>query len=105
MSVTHNDNITVVRKVIDSIVFLPLEAEGWENTKHTGVGQNNGNITDAVHVSSLILCWTTICLQYSHSPSWNGLIQVLNMEFYIILLEEHLQVTLEMLAFGICFSL
>jgi hypothetical protein len=44
----------------------------------TGVGQNYGNATDTVHISLLIWCWTTVCFQYSRSPSWNGLVQVLN---------------------------
>jgi hypothetical protein len=42
----------------------------------TGVGQNNGNTADTVHISLLICCWTTFWLQYSRSPSWNGLVQV-----------------------------
>jgi hypothetical protein len=43
---------------------------------YIGVEQNNGNITDTVHISLLILCWTTgKSLQYSCSPSWNGLVQ------------------------------
>jgi hypothetical protein len=48
-----------------------------------------------------------LCLQYSHSPSWNGLVQVLNSlaEFYTILREEHLQIALEMVEAGICSSL
>jgi hypothetical protein len=33
----------------------------------TGVEQYNGNITDIVHISLLIQCWTTFCLQYSRS--------------------------------------
>jgi hypothetical protein len=44
---------------------------------HTGIGQNNGNTTDTVHISLLIWCWTTFCLQHSHNP-WNGLVRVLN---------------------------
>jgi hypothetical protein len=43
----------------------------------TGVGQNNGNTTGTIHISLLILCRTTFCLQYSHSPFLNGLVQVL----------------------------
>jgi hypothetical protein len=59
-----------------------------------------------VHISLLIWCWTSICLEYCCSPSWNGLVQVLNslVKFYTILLEEHLQVALEMLDVGICSS-
>jgi hypothetical protein len=79
----------------------------WKCSEHTGVEQNNGNTTDAVHISLLIWSWTTFCLQYTRKPSWNGLIQVLKSlaEFYTILLEEHLQVALEMLEVGICSSL
>jgi hypothetical protein len=44
----------------------------------TGAGQNNGNTTETVRISLLIWCWTTFCLQYSRSSSWNGLVQVLN---------------------------
>jgi hypothetical protein len=35
---------------------------------HTGFEQNNGNTTYTVHISLLIWCWTTFCLQYSCSP-------------------------------------
>jgi hypothetical protein len=45
---------------------------------YTGVGQNNGNIIDTLHVSLLIWYWDIFCLQYSRNPSWNGLVQVLN---------------------------
>jgi hypothetical protein len=34
--------------------------------------------TDSVYISTLIWCWTNVCLQYSRNPSWNGLVQVLN---------------------------
>jgi hypothetical protein len=44
----------------------------------TQVKQNNGNTTDTVHISLLIWCWTTFCLQCSWNPSWNVLVQVLN---------------------------
>jgi hypothetical protein len=73
---------------------------------HTGIGQNNGNTTDAVHISLLIWCWTTVCLQFSHNPR-NGLIQVLNtlwQNFIPFFVKEHLQGALEMLEVGICSS-
>jgi hypothetical protein len=41
-----------------------------------GVGQNNRNTTDTIHISLLICSWTTFCLQYSCSPSCNVLLQV-----------------------------
>jgi hypothetical protein len=74
---------------------------------YPGVGQTNGNTTDTVHISLLIWRWTTFCLQYSSSPSWNGLVRVLKFltEFYTILLEEHLEVALEMSEVGIRSSL
>jgi hypothetical protein len=34
---------------------------------HTGIGQNNGNTTDTVHISLLIWCWTTILLEGTFS--------------------------------------
>jgi hypothetical protein len=37
-----------------------------------------GSSTDALHISSLIWCWTTLFLKYSRCPAWNGLPQVLN---------------------------
>jgi hypothetical protein len=79
----------------------------WLNGGYTGTGENKGNTTDTVHISLLIWCWTTFCLQYNRSPSWNGLIQVLNSvaKIYTILSEEHFQVALEMLEVGICSSL
>jgi hypothetical protein len=43
--------------------------------KYTKVRQNKGN---TVHISLLIWCWTIFCLQYSPSPSWTELLQVLN---------------------------
>jgi hypothetical protein len=43
-----------------------------------GFGQNNGNTTDTVHISLLILFRTTFCLQYSRIPTWSGLVQVSN---------------------------
>jgi hypothetical protein len=49
-----------------------------EEEKRTWVGQNNGNTSDTVRISLLIWCWATFCLQYSRSPSWNGLVQVMN---------------------------
>jgi hypothetical protein len=68
--------------------------------------KNNGKTTDTVHIPLLIWCCTTFCLQYSHNPSPNELVQVLNsLRFYTILLEEHLQIALEMLEVGICSSL
>jgi hypothetical protein len=54
-----------------------------------------------VHLSLLIWCWTNFCLQYSGSLSWNGLVQVSN-SLYTILLADRLQVALEMLQVGIC---
>jgi hypothetical protein len=33
---------------------------------------------DTIQISLVIWCWATFYLQYSHSPSWNGLVQVLN---------------------------
>jgi hypothetical protein len=45
---------------------------------YTWVEQNNGNITDTVQNSLSVWYWTTFCFQYSRSPSWNGLVQVLN---------------------------
>jgi hypothetical protein len=30
--------------------------------KCMGVGQNNGNATETIHISTLIWCWTTFCL-------------------------------------------
>jgi hypothetical protein len=51
----------------------------WYGTfEYTGFGKNNGTITDTVHMSLLIWCWTTLYLQYSHNSSWNALIQVVN---------------------------
>jgi hypothetical protein len=49
-----------------------------------------------------------LLLQQSCRISWNGLVQVFEqslMEFYIILIEEHLEVASEMLEVGICSSL
>jgi hypothetical protein len=45
---------------------------------YIGVGQINGNTTDTLHISLLMWYWFTFCPQYSCSPSWNQLIQVLN---------------------------
>jgi hypothetical protein len=45
---------------------------------YTGMGQNNGNTTDTVHISLLIWRWTAFFLQYSRNLSWNGLVLVLN---------------------------
>jgi hypothetical protein len=42
----------------------------------TGIGQNNGNTTDTVHISSIIWCLTNFCLQYYRNPSWNGLVPI-----------------------------
>jgi hypothetical protein len=58
--------------------YLPTRLQVPHAWIHTEVGQNNGNTTDTVHISLLIWCWTTFSLQYSHNPSWNGLVQVLN---------------------------
>jgi hypothetical protein len=44
---------------------------------NAAVEQNNGNTTDTIHISLVIWCWATFCLQYSRSP-WNVLVQVLN---------------------------
>jgi hypothetical protein len=43
-----------------------------------GVGQNNGNTIDTVHISVLIWCWTTMRIEYSLNPFCNRLVQVLN---------------------------
>jgi hypothetical protein len=74
---------------------------------YTGVGQNNGNTTDTVHISLLIWCWTTfafstaaILLRMDSYKFWQSLV-----EFYTVLLEEYLQVALEKLTVGICSSL
>jgi hypothetical protein len=85
---------------------------------YTGVEQNNGNTIDTVHISLLIWCWTTFFLQYSTiGPpfAFNTTTILLGMNSYkfwtapmrilYILLEEHLQVALEMLEEGVCFSL
>jgi hypothetical protein len=44
---------------------------------YTGVGQNNWSTTDTIHISLLIWCSTTFCLQYSCNP-WSGLFTTLN---------------------------
>jgi hypothetical protein len=72
---------------------------------HREVEQNNGDTTDAVHISLLIWCWTTFCLQYSQSLEWaHTSFEQFLVEFYTILPEEHLKVALEMLEVGICSS-
>jgi hypothetical protein len=75
---------------------------------HTGVEQNNGNTTDTVThlfintVSDHLLpsIQPQSFLELTHTSSEQSL-----MEFYTILLEEHLQVALETLEVGICSSL
>jgi hypothetical protein len=63
---------------------------------------------NTVLISLLMRCWTIFCLQYSRNHSWDGLgtsSEQSLVEFYIILLEGHLQVSLEILEVEICFSL
>jgi hypothetical protein len=64
-------------------------------------------VTLQLLISLLIWTWTIVCLQYSRSPSWNGLKTGSEQSiggFYTILLEEHLQIALEMLEVGNCSS-
>jgi hypothetical protein len=39
------------------------------HNQDTGVGQNNVNTIDTIHISLLLWCWTAFCLQYSRNPS------------------------------------
>jgi hypothetical protein len=79
--------------------------EGQE--KYTGVGKNNGNTTDTVHISLLIWCWTTFAfntvaiLLGIDSQNFGQFLA----EFYTKLLAGHLQFTSEMLEVGIYSSL
>jgi hypothetical protein len=61
-----------------SHLTLVLPSFLFSGGRYTKGGQNTGNTTDTVHISLLISCWITFCLQYSLRPSWNGLVQVLN---------------------------
>jgi hypothetical protein len=47
-------------------------------------GQNNRNATDPVNISLIIWCLTNFCFQYSRNPPWNGLVQVLNILWWIL---------------------
>jgi hypothetical protein len=77
-----------------------------KSSSYIGVGQNNGDTTDTVHISLLIWCWTTFSTSTATSFSeWTlTSFEQTVMEFYTILLEEYLQVALEILEVGICFS-
>jgi hypothetical protein len=40
--------------------------------RYTGLRQNNGNTTYTVHISLLVWCWTTFCLQHTCNNSSYG---------------------------------
>jgi hypothetical protein len=55
-----------------------------------GLDKIMGKTTDTVHISLLICCWATYCLQFSCNP-WNGLPKSFKQsvaEFYTSLLER-----------------
>jgi hypothetical protein len=82
--------------------YVPPE----KKAAYTGVGQNNRNTTDSVNFFQYSVGPPLPSIQLQSSLQWTHTsFEQSLVEFYTILLKEHLQVALDILDVGICSTL